>query len=348
MVGMYHHAQRRPERRARLFLRAPSAGIIETRRTTSRQEYTQQMPSVFECRAPARNRPSVSVVKRDEGRRASSGACDMRITIVGCGDAFGSGGRFNSATLVQAGAATCLLDCGATTMTAMNARGIDPDSIDLIVLTHLHGDHFGGVPFLLLDAQWIRGRTRPLTIVGPPGTRQRLHVAIEALFAGSSARTPWSFFWHVEELEPGDTTASCGFVISSALVVHPCGAPATAIRLEAGGKVFVHSGDTEWTDTLPQIAAGADLLFLECFALEQTPTHLDYQTLAERRGLFDAQHVVLTHMGPTMLDNLDVIDDSLFDIAEDGRVFELWQDGAVQEVAAEVRQARKPPRFAMK
>ena len=283
------------------------------------------------------DRPSVNVVKRDEGRRRLVGAAEMRITIVGCGDAFGSGGRFNTATLVEAAAATCLLDCGATTMTALNARGIDPDRVDLIVLTHLHGDHFGGVPFLLLDAQWIRGRTRPLTIIGPPGTRRRLHLAIETLFAGSSARTPWSFSWHVDELEPGGTVEANGFTISSALVIHPCGAPATAIRLETGGLTFVHSGDTEWTPTLPQIAAGADLLFLECFALEQTPTHLDYHTLVERRAAFDARHIVLTHMGPTMLDNLDVVDRALFDIAEDGRVFELRQDGKLREIGSETR-----------
>ena len=74
----------------------------------------------------------------------------MRITIVGCGDAFGSGGRYNTASLVEisdpdAGDRVCLLDCGATTMTALNAMGIDPDRIDLIMLTHLHGDHIGGL-----------------------------------------------------------------------------------------------------------------------------------------------------------------------------------------------------------
>lgn len=276
-------------------------------------------------------------------RRAAAGGVDMRVTIVGCGDAFGSGGRFNTATLVESGASTCLLDCGATTMTALNARGIDPDRIDLIVLTHLHGDHFGGVPFLLLDAQWIRGRTRPLTILGPPGTRRRVEVTLEALFAGSSSRTPWSFTWEVLELQPGGRTHLLGFDISSALVVHPCGAPATAVRLEAGGRSFVHSGDTEWTETLPVIAAGADLLFLECFALEPTPTHLDYGTLLGYRERFDARKVVLTHFGPTMLDNIAMVDRTLFDLAEDGQVFELRQERRPFEgVAGERDDGRKP------
>jgi ribonuclease BN (tRNA processing enzyme) len=247
----------------------------------------------------------------------------MRITIIGCGDAFGSGGRFNAATLVQHKGSTCLLDCGASTMTALNAQGINPDSIDLIVLTHLHGDHFGGVPFLLLDAQWVRGRTRPLTIVGPPGTRHRIHAAMEALFNGASARTPWSFLWRVEEVAPEHEVATLGFGLRTIEVVHPSGAPATAVRLAAGGRTFVHSGDTEWTEALPGIAAGADLLFLECFAFEPTPTHLDYGVLRSKRHLFDAKSVVLTHMGPSMLDRIHDVDRALFDVADDGRVFEL-------------------------
>ena len=152
--------------------------------------------------------------------------------------------------------------------------------------------------------------------------------------------TPWSFLWHVDELEPGSTTQANGFTISSALVIHPCGAPATAVRLEADGLIFVHSGDTEWTPTLPQIAAGADLLFLECFALETTPTHLDYHTLVERRDAFDARHIVLTHMGPTMLDHVHLVDRTLFDIAEDGRIFDLRQEGRLREVGGETRTDR--------
>ncbi|MDQ0394325.1 MBL fold metallo-hydrolase [Labrys monachus] len=260
----------------------------------------------------------------------------MRVTVIGCGDAFGSGGRYNTATLVEARNAAngargaegrdgpvCLLDCGATTMTAINAMGVDPDRIDLIVLTHLHGDHFGGIPFLLLDAQWVRRRTRPLRIIGPPGTVDRLHVMIEALFAGSSLDTPWSFPWSAEDMTPGTQQTAAGFTIITAEVSHPSGSPATAVRLEAAGKAFVHSGDTEWTEALPAIAAGADLLFLECFAVEATPPHLDYARLLANREAFDAERVVLTHMGPSMLDYRGNVDRDLFELAEDGLVFDL-------------------------
>lgn len=252
----------------------------------------------------------------------------MRVTVVGCGDAFGSGGRFNTASLVeiedpQGGTRVCLLDCGATTMTALSAMDIDPDRIDLIMLTHLHGDHFGGVPFLLLDAQWVRKRTRSLRIIGPPGTIERVSAAIEVLFAGATMETPWSFAWSVEDMAPGTQREAHGFTIRTAEVIHPCGAPATAVRLEAGGKAFVHSGDTEWTEVLPVIAKGADLLFLECFAVEETPPHLDYTRLRARRGDFDAKRVVLTHMGPAMLDHRGQVDRILFDLAEDGMVIDV-------------------------
>ena len=103
----------------------------------------------------------------------------MRLTIIGCGDAFGSGGRFNTCFMVEAGGRRVLLDCGASSLVAMKAQGIAPNMIDGVILSHLHGDHFGALPFMLLDAQFLSPRDRPLVIAGPPGTRERLDAACE-------------------------------------------------------------------------------------------------------------------------------------------------------------------------
>jgi ribonuclease BN (tRNA processing enzyme) len=248
----------------------------------------------------------------------------MRATVIGSGDAFGSGGRFHSAMLIEADGEACLLDCGATTQTALHARGIDPNMIGAIFLTHLHGDHFGGIPFLLLDAQWSTQRTRPLVIAGPPGTRQRIVQALEVFYPGSVSRTPWNFDWQVIEVEPGSgrNAAFGAFSIRTCEVIHPSGAPATAIRLTAGGKVLAHSGDTQWTDALYDILGGADLAFIECHSYDHpTPMHIDYATLVEKRAKIAVSRLVLTHMGPAMLKKIDKVDRTLFDVASDGRVF---------------------------
>jgi ribonuclease BN (tRNA processing enzyme) len=126
----------------------------------------------------------------------------MRLTVIGSGDAFGSGGRFNTCFLIESGGRNVLLDCGASSLVALKARGIDVGTIDGVILSHLHGDHFGALPFLLLDAQFLSRRTRPLTIVGPPGTKARLDAACEVFFPGSS-RSAWKFPVSVGEITSG-------------------------------------------------------------------------------------------------------------------------------------------------
>src|SRR5204863_2870880 len=79
-----------------------------------------------------------------------------------------------------------LIDCGASSMVAIRKWSVDPRGISTILVSHLHGDHFGGIPFFLLDAQLISRRTTPLTLAGPPGFRDRLMTVMEAMFAGST------------------------------------------------------------------------------------------------------------------------------------------------------------------
>ena len=92
----------------------------------------------------------------------------MNITFLGTGDAFGSGGRLQTCIALHASIGI-LIDCGATALIGMKRYGIDPQSIDVVVLSHLHGDHFAGLAYLIRETQIAAARTRPLTIVGPPG-----------------------------------------------------------------------------------------------------------------------------------------------------------------------------------
>ena len=78
----------------------------------------------------------------------------MQLQFVGSGDAFGSGGRFNTCFHVVGAETNFLIDCGASSLIAMNRLGIDRNGIDFILLTHFHADHSGGVPFFILDAQF--------------------------------------------------------------------------------------------------------------------------------------------------------------------------------------------------
>jgi ribonuclease BN (tRNA processing enzyme) len=247
----------------------------------------------------------------------------MRVTIIGSGDAFGSGGRFHTCFQLATGQRTVLIDCGASTSVALRAHGVDPATIDAIVLSHLHGDHFGGIPLFLIDAQYMTRRDHPLVIAGPPGSRARIDTALEAFFPGS-LKNPWRFAWSVIEIPIGVATDVLGLTVISAEVIHFSGAPSTALRVSDGTKKFAYSGDTQWTDALLPIAKDADLFLCECFDYERDLSgHLSWNTLRGRIADFAARRVMLTHMNPTMLARLDEVRQSGVLIAEDGLVVEL-------------------------
>jgi len=246
----------------------------------------------------------------------------MRLTIVGSGDAFGSGGRFNTCFMIEAGR-TVLLDCGASSLVALRALGIEPNTIDGVILSHLHGDHFGGLPFLLLDAQLPSRRDRPLTIAGPPGTRDRIHAALEVLFPRSTMMK-WRFPLDVIEITPGEPAEIAGLRVRTAEVVHQSGAPSTAVRLSDGDRTLAYSGDTEWTDALLPIADGAELFVVECSAYSgRAPGHLTWEILKPRLPDLRARRIMITHMNPSMLARVDEARAAGMLVAEDGLVVDI-------------------------
>jgi ribonuclease BN (tRNA processing enzyme) len=246
----------------------------------------------------------------------------MRLTVVGSGDAFGSGGRFNTCFMLETDR-VILLDCGASTPPALRARGIDPNTIDGVILSHLHGDHFGGLPFMLLDAQLPSRRQRPFTIAGPPGTRERLTAALEVFFPRSSTMT-WRFPLEVIEIAPGQPADVLGLNIRTAEVIHQSGAPSTAIRLTHAHSTLAYSGDTEWTDALLPIADGADLFICECYEFARPTTgHMSWNHLQARLPLLGARRIMITHMSASVLTRLDEVRASGVLIADDGLVVDI-------------------------
>jgi ribonuclease BN (tRNA processing enzyme) len=247
----------------------------------------------------------------------------MRLKFLGSGDAFGSGGRLNTCFLVDHGDASFLIDCGASAMISIRRFGVDPNRIGAIVLSHLHADHFGGLPVFILDAQLVSRRTQPLIIVGPQGLAARLDALMEAHFPGSSKverKFPIELIELSTEIEikvgPADLT------VTGYTVAHPSGTPSLALRINCNGKIITYTGDTEWVDGLLSAGRNADLLIAEAYYYERKVRfHLDYVTLREKLPLIGAKRVILTHMSPDMLRRVSEPQDC--EVATDGLELEI-------------------------
>jgi ribonuclease BN (tRNA processing enzyme) len=212
-----------------------------------------------------------------------------------------------------------LIDCGATALVGLKRARIDPASIGCIALSHLHGDHFAGLPWLILEGQFS-DRTQPLLIGGPPGTEQRFGEAFEALYPGAGSVTRPFEIRFVEFAERAATELGPA-VVTPVEVEHSSGTPSYGLRVEYGGKLIAYSGDTEWTDSLPDVARGADLFVCECNHFDkQVPGHLDYRTFTAHRDQIECERLVLTHLSEDMLKRTAELD---VETAADGLVIEL-------------------------
>lgn len=244
----------------------------------------------------------------------------MRLQFVGCGDALGSGGRSNTCFHVVGEHVNFLIDCGASSLPALKKLNIVRDDIDLILITHFHGDHFAGLPFLLLDAQFSR-RTRPLVIAGPEGIEMRLIQVMEALFEHSSKTKP-KFDLAVVSLKPEETRAFGTINVTPYPVVHGgSGGPFLGYRIETEGRVIAYSADTEWTETLIPLAREADLFIAEAYYHGKiVKNHLSLTTLEAHLPEIEPKRLILTHMSDDMLERLETLAHTT---AHDGMIVEF-------------------------
>ncbi len=257
---------------------------------------------------------TLSGAAQDRGARVT-------VTFAGCGDAFGSGGRCQACIVVQAGEfPPMLLDCGATSLVALKRQGVDPNTVGVVLVSHLHVDHFGGLPQLILDGQF-RHRVAPLTVAGPIGTAERLTAALELMFPGA-ATVQRRFDVDVIELRPDAASTRIENAIVQAVEVdHGMPSASLGLRVEVAGKTIAYSGDTAWTDALIDLATGSDLFIAESYFWSKlVPYHLRHADLVAHRDQLVSRRIVLTHMSDDMLSHAD---EAAFDLAYDGHVINL-------------------------
>lgn len=245
----------------------------------------------------------------------------MQVQFIGSGDAFGSGGRFNTCLHLRGATVSVLIDCGASSMPALKLRGIDRNTVDIILVTHFHGDHFAGVPFFVLEAHFVSRRERPLTIAGPPGLAGWYARAFDATFPGG-ADNRLQFPLTLLEVKPGQTDAVGPLQVTPFQVVHDDRAgPCLAYRIEVENRIIAYSGDTAWTEALVSVGRDADLFICECYVRDKpVRAHLSLVELERELPRIDAKRVILTHMGEDMIAHRDRIP---YETAADGMTIDL-------------------------
>jgi ribonuclease BN (tRNA processing enzyme) len=229
---------------------------------------------------------------------------NVTLRVLGSGDPFGSGGRHQSAYLVEAGGWRILLDCGAGTLPGLRRFRVDPATLDLVLLTHLHGDHVAGLPVIFHAYQHLTPRSRPLRVAGPPGIRGR----VESIYRTFYPPVPGAvrrFRVEYRTLPAGRAFQPDGLEgveVHPFRVRHQSRRQNFGYRLELMGKRLVYTGDTGWFARLAEHVRGADLLLCECTHRRgASPKHLSLSELKAHRRHLDARSILLTHLGPEVV-----------------------------------------------
>jgi len=228
---------------------------------------------------------------------------EIELTIIGCGDAFASGGKFHTCFYVRSESCNFLIDCGASAITSLKQQGIRCEDIDVVLISHFHGDHFGGLPFLLLDAS-VNKRKKPITIVSPPGGKEKVEKLFELLYPGSELSK--ELIVNYQEYHDSKVLSTSNLMLIAFPVKHKEATLPHGLRIVIDSKVISYSGDTEWTPVLENLAENADLFICECNFFESNiEGHMNYETLVEKIPDLYCKQILLTHFGEEMIGNLE-------------------------------------------
>jgi ribonuclease BN (tRNA processing enzyme) len=241
------------------------------------------------------------------------------LTVLGSGDAFNAAGALHSCYLLEHAAGKLMLECGPSVLAGLKRAGIPTDAPDVVLVSHLHGDHFGGIPFLFMEYLFERPRTRPITIAGPPTTQQRVDMLYKSLYHESYCRR-LAFDVRYLVIEPGDRVKLAGFDVDAFEVPHSAEPVSLAYRIESPEGKLLFSGDSAWTDEFSAQSRGVDVFLCECCSIEPTTEiHMSYRDLLANRDALACRRLLLTHLGT----DVRAAAEFEFDRVDDGMVIDI-------------------------
>jgi len=244
----------------------------------------------------------------------------VSVIVLGAGDAFASRGLHQAGYVIDANGTRVLMEAGPAVLASMKRCAISPRDIDLVLISHLHGDHFGGLAFLILEYLYETPLRKNLVIAGPRHLEQRTWKLFHDLYPDSDTSKIARKLKFVV-LEPGKRTRLGRMRVDTIRTPHTVKDVSLALRIEAGGKSVAFTGDTGWTEELIPFSAGADLFLTECtFFKTRTDFHLSYPQIAANRERFSARRMILTHIGREVLERMSQVE---IEMASDGMTIDL-------------------------
>ena len=236
----------------------------------------------------------------------------LELTFLGSGNAFAQGGRYWSSFLANG---RYLFDCPPTALPHLKRQGRPLEEIRAVFITHFHGDHFMGLPFLLLEYAYLSPRQDDLYIVGPPGAQAFLEGFLDRCFPNlSQAETDYRRLYI--DADPQREQAVDELPFRAVPMKHAQGKLACfGYRVNIGGKTLAYTGDAEYCPEILTLAAGSDVLVADCtYSQGSGPEHMGLDDIRRlRKGIDPTTTLILTHLdaAPAVsdLDNVIVAQD---------------------------------------
>lgn len=218
-----------------------------------------------------------------------------RLTVLGCATPYPSVDNPCSGYLVSSGGTRVWVDAGSGTLGPLQQH-VRLDELDAIWISHLHADHSADLLTAYYAALYADIRlAAPIPLFGPPGIADRL----AGFLTNTSTRSPIESAFAVTELHDGHQVVIGSLRLTCRAVAHDI--PAFAVRIEAGGRSLVYSGDTAPCPSLTQLAEGCDVLLCEAESAqapdEGDQVHHTPEDAGDTARAARAGRLIVTHVG---------------------------------------------------